>query len=123
MNIFIFDDRIGDMEQVKNIDVSNFDAEVLASDVPVLVDFWAPWCGPCRMMAPILDMLAEGSEGKFKVMKVDVENPVNAPLAIKYQIASIPNMKLFKGGAVADEFIGVTDLKTLQAAIKEDLDD
>lgn len=98
---------------------ANFQEEVLKSDLPVLVDFWAPWCGPCRMMAPILDELSEELSGEFKIAKMDVENPANAELAIQYRIQSIPNMKLFKNGQVIDEFIGLRDKETLKQELKE----
>ncbi|HNU81457.1 MAG TPA: thioredoxin [bacterium] len=106
------------MSKVVDIVKNNFEAEVLKSDVPVLVDFWAPWCMPCRMMAPILDELAGELEGKIKIAKVDTENPENQELAIQYQIQSIPNMKLFKGGQVVAEFIGMRS----QDALKQDLE-
>ncbi len=84
----------------------NFKNEVLNSELPVLVDFWAPWCGPCQMMAPILESLAKKFEGKLKIVKVDTEQPENQNLAIEYQIQSIPNMKMFKMGEVVQDFIG-----------------
>lgn len=96
-----------------NINAKDFEGEVLKSDIPVLVDFWAPWCMPCRMMAPILDSLSSNMTGKLKVAKVDTENPENQLLAFQYQIQSIPNMKLFKNGKVVGEFIGLRDLGTL----------
>ncbi len=83
-----------------------FKLEVLDSKIPVLVDFWAPWCGPCQMMAPILESLAGKMEGKMKVVKVDTDQAENQRLAIDYQIQSIPNMKLFKSGEVIKDFIG-----------------
>ncbi|MFA6007523.1 MAG: thioredoxin [Candidatus Shapirobacteria bacterium] len=83
-----------------------FKKEVLTSKSPVLVDFWAPWCGPCQMMAPVLEALANKFEGKLKVVKVDTEQPENQALAMDYQIQSIPNMKLFKNGEVLKDFIG-----------------
>jgi len=84
----------------------NFDREVLKSELPVLVDFWAPWCGPCQMMAPILEDLAKEYEGELKIVKVDTEEADNQKLAWSYQIQSIPNMKLFKNGEVIQDFIG-----------------
>lgn len=84
----------------------DFKKEVLMSESPVLVDFWAPWCGPCQMMAPVLEALAKKFEGKLKVVKVDTEQPENQMLAMIYQISSIPNMKMFKKGAVVQDFIG-----------------
>jgi thioredoxin 1 len=104
----------------KAIDVTkkDFENEVLKSEVPVLVDFWAPWCMPCRMMAPILDELAEALEGKVKITKVDTENPENQDLAMQYQIQSIPNMKLFKGGQVVDEFVGMRSKEALQVDLE-----
>lgn len=84
----------------------NFQEEVINSELPVLVDFWAPWCVPCQMMAPVLESLASKFEGKMKVIKVDTDNPENRELAYKYQIQSIPNMKLFKKGEVVQDFIG-----------------
>jgi thioredoxin 1 len=83
-----------------------FVTEVIKSDIPVLVDFWAPWCGPCQMMAPILQNLATSFDGKLKVVKVDTEQPDNQKLAMDYQIQSIPNMKLFKNGELVQDFIG-----------------
>lgn len=83
----------------------NFENEVLKSEVPVLVDFWAPWCGPCQMMGPIIEEIAKEMEGKpVKVAKLNVDEAT--AIAEKYNVMSIPTFKIFKGGKVVDEFIG-----------------
>ena len=89
---------------VYKFDESNFDAEVLQSDLPVFVDFYADWCGPCKMVSPVIDKLAEEYEGKIKVGKVNVDE--NGDLAVRYGIMSIPNMVFFKNGEVADRVVG-----------------
>lgn len=100
-----------------------FEKEVISSNIPVLVDFWAPWCGPCRMMAPILESLSDKFDGKLKVVKVDTEEPNNRQLAYEYQIQSIPNMKLFKKGEVAQNFIGFRPEEIFSKELNESLDD
>ncbi len=82
----------------------NFNAEVLQSDKPVMIDFWAVWCGPCKMIAPFIEELAGEFEGKAKVGKLDVDN--NQETAIKYGVRSIPTVLIFKGGKVVDTIIG-----------------
>lgn len=82
----------------------NFQAEVLNSDQPVLVDFWAAWCGPCRMIAPLIEELARDYDGKAKIGKLDVDN--NQRVAMQYGIRSIPSLLIFKGGKVVDQIIG-----------------
>ncbi|MCC7157898.1 MAG: thioredoxin [Bryobacterales bacterium] len=83
---------------------SSFDADVLQSDKPVLVDFWAEWCGPCRMIAPTVEAFAEEYSGKIKVGKVDVDS--NVGTASRYNIRGIPTLLLFKGGKVVDQRVG-----------------
>ncbi len=95
----------------------NFEQEVVKSDKPVLVDFWAPWCGPCQMMGPIVDELAKEMEGKAKIGKLNVDE--NNSTAATYGIMSIPALKIFKGGKVVKEFVGVQAKENLANALKE----
>lgn len=106
------------MSKAMEISKSNFKTEVLESDLPVLVDFWAPWCVPCQMMAPILDELSGEMAGKVKIAKVDTEDGDNQDLAMEYRIQSIPNMKLFKGGKIIGEFIGMRNKDSLKGEIE-----
>ncbi len=96
---------------------SNFEAEVIQSPVPVLVDFWATWCGPCKMISPIVDQVAVEMAGKARVGKVDVDG--NASLATRFNVRSIPTLLFFKGGELRDTVVGATSkdniVKRLQA--------
>ena len=90
---------------VKEVDKTNFEQEVLQSDIPVMVDFWAPWCVPCRVIAPLVERLAEQYAGRLKVTKLNVDE--NHELAIRYRVMSIPTLIFFKNGQVIDRIIGV----------------
>ena len=94
---------------------ANFDSEVTKSEIPVLVDMWAPWCGPCRMVAPVIDKLAPQYEGKFKFGKLNVdENPATAG---RFQIMSIPTLLFFKNGQVVDSVVGAVPENTLKSKL------
>lgn len=96
---------------------SNFDAEALKSDIPVVIDFWATWCGPCRMIAPIMEDLAEQYEGKVKIGKLDVDE--NQQVAIKYGVRSIPTVLIMKGGEIKDTIIGAVPKGTFVEKIEK----
>ncbi|MBR3638937.1 MAG: thioredoxin [Lachnospiraceae bacterium] len=96
--------------------IDNFEEEVLKSDVPVLVDFWASWCGPCKMLGPVISEIADESDGSFKVGKVNVDD--EPELAEQYGIMSIPSIFVLKGGEVVNKQIGLTTKKDLLAMIK-----
>lgn len=93
-------------ENVIKIEGDNWDSEVVNSDLPVLVDFWAEWCGPCRAIAPVIDELASEYDGKLKVAKVDVDK--NPQLAGTFGIRSIPTLLIFKGGNVVEQMVGAS---------------
>ncbi|KKQ60696.1 MAG: Thioredoxin [Parcubacteria group bacterium GW2011_GWE2_38_18] len=105
------------MSKVIILTDQNFEQEVLKSELPVLVDFWAPWCGPCKMMAPVLDDLSNDFNGKMSVAKLDVDNPAHQAIAGKYQIQSIPALKLFKNGQVVKDYVGYRDKNTFASEL------
>ncbi len=110
------------MSKVIQLTKGSFEQGVLKSELPVLVDFWAPWCQPCLMMAPILDELSEEMSDELRIAKVNIEEPINKEIAINYQMRSIPNMKLFYKGDVVGEFIGTRPKEVFREEIKRILE-
>ncbi len=107
------------MGNVVELSDQNFQTEVIQSSQPVLVDFWAPWCGPCRMIAPVVDQLADENGALIKVGKVNIDESPN--IAASLGINSIPTVMIFKNGQVVDRFVGVQPKTRLQNAIEEAL--
>ena len=106
-------------EHTQTLSDNNFDASVIQSKVPVLVDFWAEWCGLCRMIAPTVEALAEDYAGRVTVGKLNVDDNPNT--AMKFGIRSIPTLLLFKDGEVVDQIVGLADKTRLQTAIDKTL--
>ena len=104
-------------EKVLTLGDNNFDAEVIQSSVPVLVDFWATWCAPCKAIAPTIDAIAEEYAGKIKVGKVNVDDSQATPT--KYSVRGIPTVILFKDGKVVDQIVGAVPKSQLEALIKK----
>ncbi|HEU5299582.1 MAG TPA: thioredoxin [bacterium] len=103
------------MGKAVHVNEKEFDTQVIKSEVPVLVDFWAEWCGPCRMIAPIVEDLAAEYEGRLKVVKVDVDE--NNQLAYRYGVMSIPTLGLFKGGQLVERLVGYMPKQELKKRI------
>ncbi len=104
-------------ENILEITDANFEEQVASSDQPVLVDFWAEWCGPCRMMNPTIEELASEYDGKVKVGKLDTDN--NRETAVNFGISAIPTIILFNKGEVAKKLVGLSSKKDIKAAMDE----
>lgn len=102
-------------DKITELDSSNFESTVTSGSVPVVVDFWAPWCGPCKAIAPILEELATELGEAVKICKVNVDN--NSEVASKYEIRAIPTILIFKEGALADTVVGLTSKDDLKAKL------
>ncbi len=105
------------MSQIAVVGDDNFAHEVLQSPVPVLVDFWAPWCGPCQMIAPLLDEISRHYEGRLKVVKCDVDE--YEPLSLQYGVQKIPNLMFFKDGEPVAQVVGFTSRRQLRTVADE----
>ncbi len=103
-------------KNVLELNSANWETEVLQSPVPVLVDFWATWCGPCRMIAPYIEAIADQYAGRIKVGKVDVDD--NQELASRYGITSIPQVYIFKNGQIVDRLVGAMPKKAYEDAVE-----
>ena len=101
---------------VSEVTDSNFQAEVIESEVPVLVDFWAPWCGPCRMVAPVVEEIARERGEQLKVVKLNIDD--NQDTAIQFNVMSIPTLMVFRNGAVAKTVIGAYPKRKLEAELE-----
>jgi thioredoxin 1 len=106
-------------DKVVTITQDNFQNEVLSSDTPVLVDFWAEWCGPCKRVAPVLDELASEMDGKIRIAKLNVDE--NQQIAYQFQVQSIPTFILFKDGKMADRMMGAVPKSAFQSFIERNL--
>lgn len=102
-------------DKITELDSSNFESTVSGGSVPVVVDFWAPWCGPCKAIAPILEELAEELGDSVKICKVNVDN--NSEVATKFEIRAIPTILIFKNGQVAETVVGLTSKEDLKAKL------
>jgi thioredoxin 1 len=100
---------------MESINEANFDEKVIQSSSPALVDFWAEWCGPCKMLTPFLEELSSENESKINIYKVNVDE--NQQLAVKYGIRSIPTLLLFKGGEIQEQIVGLKSKSDLQTSI------
>jgi len=106
-------------EQIMTLTSSNFEAETKRAESPILVDFWAEWCGPCRMLTPVLEQLAQDYQGKARIGKLNVDD--HSGLAAKYGVQSIPTLLLFKQGKVVEQYIGATSKDVLARLIDKHL--
>lgn len=106
------------MAAITEVNVSNFDS-LLANDLPVLIDFWAPWCGPCRMVSPIVDQLADELDGRLVIGKCNVDE--NQDIAMKYGVMSIPTLVILKGGQEVNRIVGAMPKPALAAEIEKSL--
>jgi thioredoxin len=104
-------------ELILEVTDANFDQAVLKSEQPVMVDFWAAWCGPCRALAPVVDELASSYNGKVKVAKMDVDKNVSTPQ--RYNVRGIPTLLIFKGGQVAEQIVGYVPKETIEKALQK----
>ena len=104
------------MNAIVELNQANFDLEVLKANQPVIVDFWAPWCGPCKALAPVLEEIASEQQGRVKVGKINVDE--NQDLAVRYKVQSIPMLLYFNGGEVRQQTVGLVSKKNILATLE-----